>query len=92
MTFDGQHFSCVSAGTVPHPENSALKKEVEDLKQQEEELTTRMAALEAELAMSCSSKADHVAQIAELKRSVQVRGLYMLFQACWVSAESQRYS
>ena len=80
MNFEGQQFCCVSAGVVPPPENTALKKEVEDLKQQEEELTARLAALEAELAMSCSSKADHVAQIAELKRSVQVRGLYILFQ------------
>ena len=53
----------------------ALKKEVEALRRNEEELTTRLAAVEAELASTRNSKTDSVAQIAELKRSVQV--------GCW---------
>ena len=63
----------MSAGAAPAPEDAALKREVETLRRREEELTTRLAAVEAELTTSRSSKADLMAQIAELKRSVQVR-------------------
>lgn len=71
---------CV-AGAVPVPEDPALKKEVETLRRREEELTTRLAAVEAELTVSRGSKADLMAQIAELKRSVQVRSL-LRHQVC----------
>ena len=64
-----------AAGAVPAPEDPALKKEVEALRRREEELAARLAAVEAELTVARSSKADLMAQIAELKRSVQVRSL-----------------
>ncbi len=65
----------VFVGAVPAPEDPALKKEVELLHRREEELTARLAALDAELATARSSKADLMAQVAELKRSVQVSSL-----------------
>lgn len=65
----------MSAGAVPAPEDPALKKEVEVLHRREEELTARLAAVEAELTTARSSKADLLAQVAELKRSVQVSSL-----------------
>ena len=70
------------AGTVPAPEDPALKKEVELLHRREEELTTRLAAVEAELTTARSSKADLMAQAAELKRSVQVSSLLEVVKTC----------
>lgn len=67
----------VGAGTVKLAEashqasDSALRSEIEQLRRNEEELTTRLAAVEAELAASRGSKADYLAQIAELKSKNQ---------------------
>ena len=52
--------------------DAALRKELEQAREQQEASTARLAAVESELEAARGAKADFLLQIAELKRDKQV--------------------